>query len=548
MASSNQPRLAAEGPWRATILWNSIVRSLHSGIPLKRHRRHMRTYDDCFTANEAIDWLHKHLKRNPNFDADVSKDQTVMLLQKLLRAGVIVKINNEDDRLSSVLKTPSAILLSERAATSSSSRDVFKAGSELYRVEPASVAILQTPGKPKASRSRAKSASDVHNHSHHQRSPFADLGNTPKEERFDRVRHGAETKLGIGANLRNSFRRIKNKHRKMMDSDMGMETNDDEDTENGGPGGQGPVSENERQKLNLSYLQSLPANSLVVLDNDSTWREVYTNLLETRLSRAHVESLDSLIDIRKIIYNMTKVSEKGVVQLEGTMRVQDLPHWTLSAMKCLANWPRPFRALTGNDGSMPDYEGFELDVFAVVKEYFLSLDEPLTTFDLFDVFVSAYIKAEAVSARPEKAKSNRDLLYNRRNLSKMGLWDQYAKTPAQAQAAPCLAPNAGQMAYASQNIYGQLPVAPQQPQQSHSNYARMMTNQERVAHVRQTLEVAPPYPSSMSQGSLFSSPGSLASYQQQQHQHHHQQPYQPVPLSANMSTTTIMRNFLPPNS
>ena len=27
-----------EGPWRATRLWNSIVRSLQEGMPLKKHR------------------------------------------------------------------------------------------------------------------------------------------------------------------------------------------------------------------------------------------------------------------------------------------------------------------------------------------------------------------------------------------------------------------------------------------------------------------------------------------------------------------------------
>ena len=135
----------------------------------------------------------------------------------------------------------------------------------------------------------------------------------------------------------------------------------------------------QRQNLNLSYLQSLPANSLVILDNDSMWREVYSDFLGKLLTTAHISSLN--INVSNIIFNMTNVSEKGVVQLPSKTS-NDLPKWTLSAMKCLANWPKPFQALTGPDGAMPNYEGFEVDVFNVVKEYFTSLPTPLTTFEL----------------------------------------------------------------------------------------------------------------------------------------------------------------------
>ena len=129
----------------------------------------------------------------------------------------------------------------------------------------------------------------------------------------------------------------------------------------------------------------------------SMWKEVYIDFLSKLLSTAHINSLS--INVSNIIFNMTNVTEKGVVQLPSKSS-NDLPKWTLSAMKCLANWPKPFQALTGPDGAMPNYEGFEVDVFNVVKEYFTSLPTPLTTFDLFDMFVSTFIKAEAASVRP----------------------------------------------------------------------------------------------------------------------------------------------------
>ena len=148
-----------------------------------------------------------------------------------------------------------------------------------------------------------------------------------------------------------------------------------------------------------SYFQSLPPNSLIILDNDQTWREAFESQLGSALSAVHVRNLD--INVSRIIYNMTKVSSKGVVQLLPPSRQsdQDLPHWVLSAMKCLANWPRPMRMINGEDSSLPNYPGFIRDVFDVVKDYFLGLGAPLIPFDLFDMFESAYVKAESVKGR-----------------------------------------------------------------------------------------------------------------------------------------------------
>jgi hypothetical protein len=44
-----------------------------NGMPLGRHRRYMKTYDNCFSSSEGIDWLHDYLKSNRNFGADVTR-------------------------------------------------------------------------------------------------------------------------------------------------------------------------------------------------------------------------------------------------------------------------------------------------------------------------------------------------------------------------------------------------------------------------------------------------------------------------------------------
>ena len=53
--------------------WNNLIRTFRSDIPLARHRRYMKTYDECFVASDAVEWLHQYLKNNPNFGTNVSR-------------------------------------------------------------------------------------------------------------------------------------------------------------------------------------------------------------------------------------------------------------------------------------------------------------------------------------------------------------------------------------------------------------------------------------------------------------------------------------------
>ena len=401
-----------------------------------------------FLKTFNLDWLHRQLKKNPNFGPEVSKEQTLLLLQKLSKAGVISKLDEEFGSSNASIKTPSAVMLM--------SKENFKPGSDLYRLAPKAESVLHTPGK------KSKRLSDE------TRSPLGDLGNTPVLSREDDL----EARMVLPKRLqviRSSFRKIKNKHRDFILKDY--VTEDENEEEEGKEN-----DEKNRENLNLSYLQSLPANSLVVLDNDSMWREVFHHQLRSRLSDAHVNSLEHFVSVQNIIDNMTKVSEKGVVQLNKMSKINDLPRWTLSAMKCLANWPKSFQ---GSDGSMPYYQGFEVDVFNVVKDYFTSLASPLVTFELFDIFVSAFIKAEAVSAIRTQRR-NRDSYH-------------FAVAP--------------------------MPYLETSPIPDHHNY--IQSNQQRFANVRSTLNLMPRQTSS---------------------------PICNPHLSAHMSPTAIMRNFLPPNT
>ncbi|NXE41695.1 DEP1A protein, partial [Ptilorrhoa leucosticta] len=116
-----------------------------------------------------------------------------------------------------------------------------------------------------------------------------------------------------------------------------------------------------------------------------TWRNIILLHLQTILGLPSLEEVLQPAQIipEFVVYNMSNTSKHGVVILQD--RAEDLPHWVLSAMKCLAYWPR------NNDMSQATYSGFERDVFRTVADYFLSLPEPLLTFEYYELFVNILV-------------------------------------------------------------------------------------------------------------------------------------------------------------
>ncbi|XP_064189420.1 DEP domain-containing protein 1A isoform X1 [Anguilla rostrata] len=114
------------------------------------------------------------------------------------------------------------------------------------------------------------------------------------------------------------------------------------------------------------------------------WRNITLTHLQKTLGLVSLEDVldPAQVDSRYIVYNMTNVNKHGVVTLED--KTGDLPHWVLSAMKCLANWPK-------YDSNQPSYPGFERDVFKTVSDYFLSLPQPLLTFQYYELFVNILV-------------------------------------------------------------------------------------------------------------------------------------------------------------
>uniref|UniRef100_A0A670YAP6 DEP domain-containing protein 1B n=1 Tax=Pseudonaja textilis TaxID=8673 RepID=A0A670YAP6_PSETE len=264
-------RVVSPGPYRATKLWNEVTKYFRAQMPQKKHRQHFRKYGNCFTAAEAIDWLHALLRNNINFGPEVTRQQTIQLLRKFLKNHVIEDIKgrwgseNLDDNHN------------------------------LYRFPSASpVKIL------------------------------------PRRYPLKETLHNVPQKPESMFKLPQYSKRTPKKHN----------------------------------------LQECQVSELIAF--------FPLHSLQTILGIPSLEHIlhPAQIIPRYIIYNMTNTTKHGVVFLQdksGKLLLRFLSS-CISGPRC-------------NDLSQPTYTGFERDVFKTVADYFLSLSEPLLTFQYYELFV-----------------------------------------------------------------------------------------------------------------------------------------------------------------
>ncbi|WKX96097.1 hypothetical protein Q1695_012506 [Nippostrongylus brasiliensis] len=87
--SSLKDAAPAYGRYRATTLWNNIIRHFREEMPLKRHRRQLTYFEESFTGKEAVDFLMDLLPRLIFEGRQVDRSNCVTLLQKFLDQGII---------------------------------------------------------------------------------------------------------------------------------------------------------------------------------------------------------------------------------------------------------------------------------------------------------------------------------------------------------------------------------------------------------------------------------------------------------------------------
>ncbi|KFO96325.1 DEP domain-containing protein 1A, partial [Calypte anna] len=286
--------------------WNEITKYFRAGMPLRKHRQRFKKHGSCFTASEAVDWLHEVLRSNSNFGPEVTRQQTVQLLRKFLKNHVIEDVKGRWGSES------------------------LEDNGVLYRFPSTS------PVKPLP-------------------------GSCPPKENLENFSRDKDRLF----KLPHLSKRTLKKHELLQSLENLEKTNPDvsvekkEDTLHG-------------KEISQEYVKE-------------TWRNIIVIHLQTILGLPSLEEILQPAQIvpEYVIYNMTNTSKHGVVILQN--KSEDLPHWVLSAMKCLAYWPR------NNDTSQPTYSGFERDVFRTVADYFLSLPEPLLTFEYYELFVNILV-------------------------------------------------------------------------------------------------------------------------------------------------------------
>nr|XP_060629693.1 DEP domain-containing protein 1A isoform X1 [Anolis sagrei ordinatus] len=299
-------RVVSPGPYRATKLWNEVTKYFRAEMPRRKHRQHFKKYGNCFTAAEAISWLHELLRNNNNFGPEVTRQQTTQLLRKFLKNHVIEDVKgrwgseNLDDN-HNLYRFPSASpvrIVPRRCPLSESTENAPKESESVFKLP------------------------------HHSR-------RTPKKYNPQECQENIEN--------------------------VQSET----------------VGEEKRKPAHRRQITQA--------DIEEVWKNIILIHLQTILGIPSLEDILNPAQVvpQYIVYNMTNTSKRGVVLLQN--QSEDLPHWVLSAMKCLANWPRC------NDMGHPTYVGFERDVFKTVADYFLSLPEPLLSFQYYELFVNILV-------------------------------------------------------------------------------------------------------------------------------------------------------------
>merc|ERR1719233_2281084 len=112
---------------------------------------------------------------------------------------------------------------------------------------------------------------------------LGDVGNTPKRNLREEFREDKSELSSVDEKERIDKAKREESVRRKRDSSRARKTKE----------------EAAKKQLNLSYFQSLPSNSLIILDNDSTWRRVFCTQLANSLSSHHVKLLEEaeLLDI-----------------------------------------------------------------------------------------------------------------------------------------------------------------------------------------------------------------------------------------------------------
>ncbi|XP_012937092.1 DEP domain-containing protein 1A [Aplysia californica] len=320
------------GPYKATRLWNDVISAFRQYLPTGRHRRYMKTFENCFSGSSAADWLLQYLKTNECFGSDISRQKSLLLLNKLYKAGIF-----EEVKVSRNMRHK---------------QDVQE--NRLYRFLPISPSKIKIPRLPLAPRN------DTGMNLREVKSlPVKPLSNKPPADKQIGNEENPPKKTHNKLSRKISFKKDKVPLKE-------------------------PDIVEEKESVPQCHLMKRILTTKEIKD---TWKAVYLYRLRKSLSVTELGDIlqTDLVDGYYVMHNCIYLNKSGVVT--NIQPDDQLPHWVMSAMKCLARWPEP------PEPGLPNYPGFEKDVFNVVRDYFLGLEEPLVPFVLYEVITNVFVMA-----------------------------------------------------------------------------------------------------------------------------------------------------------
>uniref|UniRef100_A0A914ZU43 DEP domain-containing protein n=1 Tax=Parascaris univalens TaxID=6257 RepID=A0A914ZU43_PARUN len=416
---NNKSESVFEDRFKATRLWNGIMRRFRNGMQLKRHRRQLRTYDDCFTGREAVDFLMNELPKFISENKEITRKNCALLLSKFMAHRLFSAVRGDSDvtepfketeiyKFSDipVEKLASTPVLVRRAASfnerysfgsNSTERNSFDAAATMRvqkveftqrneRIVPARFAIPSKMATSPLAKSRRLSSSHgnlpsmisprMHDSMERKELERLELGYNFKEAEeesnsADEVRQ-TEKADALNAAISDLIE-VANKPTIIQ-----QDVRTTESIRTFGrlvqpctpPSAEDRIFRKERQeenvaeqvnRISLRHVMRCPFTEANICD---VWKDALLSRLRTML---RLNSLDGVFDFEfsgcDVKWNCEKVGKKGIVYV----REEDdgLSAYLIAMMRYLAHWPfdRKF--------ADKQYEGFELNVFENVCEHFV---------------------------------------------------------------------------------------------------------------------------------------------------------------------------------
>uniref|UniRef100_A0A915PT49 DEP domain-containing protein n=1 Tax=Setaria digitata TaxID=48799 RepID=A0A915PT49_9BILA len=397
-----------EGRFRATRVWNGMIRRFRSGMQLKRHRRQLRIFDDCFTGREAVDFMMKELPKFIYDGREVTRFNCSKLLSIYLNMGLFCAVRGKFDssepfkenelyRFSSVsLELLAATPVLVRRAASFNEKCSFKQnqskdkdfgftapqrihnGSWRNRnndLIPTRMPIPSMQPNPQLSRRLSASHGNLPSMLSSRKlnddpsggsSTKAILKETISQEKIDGFAiKNDEVKLRTSKKV-DALDEVIVQLSKVNNSDT-IQTSSTQNLRCFGKVIQAQNLENSSPSASPGAVVN-EAHSGAHLFLDTS--EIYKNVLLNRLqSLLQVDSLKGIIDYdfngADVRWNCEHVGTKGIVRVQPENDY--LTNYVITMMRYLSRWP--FDTKFTESTHVP-YEGFELNVFKSVCEQF----------------------------------------------------------------------------------------------------------------------------------------------------------------------------------